>query len=117
MPNPVSGVGAARILPPSELGGGRRLDPNPSSIGTAGGSAAAGGAQGTGFRETVSEFVDGVNALQHNSKAQFESFVRGEAELHDVAIAAHEASIAMRLTQEIRDRLIGAYQEVMRTQI
>ncbi len=116
MPNPVSGAGAARILPPSELGGGRRLDPSPSNIGAAG-SAAAGGAQGTGFKETVSEFVDGVNALQHNSKAQFESFVRGEAELHDVAIAAHEASIAMRLTQEIRNRLIGAYQEVMRTQI
>jgi flagellar hook-basal body complex protein FliE len=43
--------------------------------------------------------------------------VRGEAELHDVAIATHEAAISMRLTREIRDRLLGAYQEIMRTQM
>ncbi|MEZ4649018.1 MAG: flagellar hook-basal body complex protein FliE [Candidatus Eisenbacteria bacterium] len=75
------------------------------------------GADRPGFLDTAKEFVNGVNDLQLNADDQLRAFVRGEAELHDVAIATHEAAIAMRLTREIRDRLLGAYQEIMRTQM
>jgi len=75
------------------------------------------GADRPGFLDTAKEFVNGVNDLQQNADDQLRAFVRGEAELHDVAIATHEAAISMRLTREIRDRLLGAYQEIMRTQM
>lgn len=70
-----------------------------------------------GFLETTRELLDGVNELQHTADDRLRAFVRGEAELHDVAIASHEAGIALRLTREIRDRLLMAYQEVMRMQM
>ena len=70
-----------------------------------------------GFLDTMKEHVQNVNELQHTSDGMFRQFLRGEAELHDVALASHEAGIAMRLTSEIRDRLLQSYQEVMRMQI
>jgi flagellar hook-basal body complex protein FliE len=62
----------------------------------------------------VGRLVDGVDQLQHRSDDTFRAFLRGQAELHDVALASHEASIAMRLTSEIRNQLLDAYREVMR---
>lgn len=44
--------------------------------------------------------------------------VRGEAvEVHDIMTAAHEAQLAFDLMLEIRNKLLEAYQEVMRMQI
>jgi flagellar hook-basal body complex protein FliE len=68
-----------------------------------------------GFAETLGNLVGEVNQLQHRSDDTFRAFLRGQAELHDVALASHEASIAMRLTAEIRNKLIDAYREIMRT--
>jgi len=38
----------------------------------------------------------------------------GGAELHDVILAAEKAGIELRLTMQLRNKLIEAYQEVMR---
>lgn len=70
-----------------------------------------------GFIDTLKEHVNNVNELQHTSDGMFRQFLRGEAELHDVALASQEAGIAMRLTSEIRNRLLQSYQEVMRMQV
>lgn len=67
-----------------------------------------------GFSGTLKEFLSDVNQTQLTSDATFQRFVRGEAELHEVALAAREAEISLRLTLEIRDRLVQAYQEVSR---
>lgn len=72
-------------------------------------------ARPSSFTETVGNLVGDVNRLQHQSDDTFRAFLRGQAELHDVALASHEASIAMRLTSEIRNKLIDAYREIMRT--
>ncbi len=69
----------------------------------------------SGFTETMGDLIGDVNRLQHRSDDTFRAFLRGQAELHDVALASHEASIAMRLTAEIRNKLIDAYREIMRT--
>jgi len=44
------------------------------------------------------------------------AFARGEVQdLHQVVLAQQEAAIALRLVTEMRDRLVQAYQDVMRT--
>lgn len=75
------------------------------------------GAQKPGFGATLNEFLGQVNQTQLASESTFRRFVRGEAELHEVGLAAREAEIALRLTVEIRDRLLTAYQEVSRMQM
>jgi flagellar hook-basal body complex protein FliE len=47
-----------------------------------------------------------------------EKLARGEnVELHEVMIASQKASITLAATMEIRNKVIEAYQEVMRMQI
>lgn len=114
----VEGIGG-RSLPlrmPQELPGG------PHSSGASGLARprdAQGGAENagsTGFGETLKEFLGEVNGLQQRSDQVFQAFVRGEAtDLHQVVLAQQEAAIAVRLVTEMRDRMLQAYQEVMRT--
>ncbi len=68
------------------------------------------------FAETIQKAVGDVNALQQEAAGRVEEFVRGEdVPLHEVVLAQEEAEIAFRLMLEVRDRLVRAYQEILRT--
>ena len=68
-----------------------------------------------GFPEVLKEMVKNTNDLQAQAADIAEKFVLGEVtDIHDVMIAAEEAGIAMELVMEIRNKLVEAYQEMMR---
>jgi flagellar hook-basal body complex protein FliE len=70
------------------------------------------------FARTLSQVLSEVNDLQLRSNATLESFAAGEIQdLHEVVIAQQEAAIAFQLVQQVRDKLLGAYQELMRMQV
>jgi len=70
------------------------------------------------FSATLKETLAEVNDLQLESEAMLERFATGEVQnLHDVVIAQQEAAIAFRLVQEVRDKLLQGYQELMRMQV
>lgn len=59
-----------------------------------------------------------VNALHHQAKSlSEEAAVGGDVDLHDVMIASEKAGIATQLTLQIRNKMVEAYQEVMRMQV
>jgi flagellar hook-basal body complex protein FliE len=63
-------------------------------------------------------FLDAVNELQTQAGALQKSlYSDNPTELHQVMIAAQEAGTAVELLVEIRNKLIDAYQELMRMQI
>ncbi len=75
-------------------------------------------AQAADFSATLKEALAEVNDLQLESEAMLERFATGEVQnLHDVVIAQQEAAIAFRLVQEVRDKLLQGYQELMRMQV
>ena len=41
----------------------------------------------------------------------------GSADLHTVMLQMEEASISLKAAVDVRDKLLGAYQEIMRTQL
>ncbi len=91
---------------PSEVDSGKGL----------GQTGQAGHSEGPSFTETLGNAVSEVNELQQNASERVEEFVRGEdVPLHEVVLAQEEAEIAFRLMLEVRDRLVRAYQEVLRT--
>jgi flagellar hook-basal body complex protein FliE len=62
--------------------------------------------------------IDEVNQLQMQAGAVEESMYAGDpVELHRVMIAAEEAGTAFDLLVEMRNRLVEAYQELMRMQV
>ena len=67
------------------------------------------------FPEVFKELVNNTNDLQSQAAEIAERFAIGEVtDIHDVMIAAEEAGVAMELVMEIRNKLVEAYQELMR---
>lgn len=63
-------------------------------------------------------FLDSVNSLQFQAEAlKQELATGGDVELHEVMVAAEKASIGVELTMQIRNKLVDAYQEVMRMSV
>jgi len=73
---------------------------------------------GGGFARRLAEMVGDVDTmLDHSSDVQ-NRLVTGEAlDVHDVTIAGQEAGLAFSLMVEIRNKLVEAYQELMRLQV
>lgn len=66
----------------------------------------------------LSAFLDSVNQLQVSAEQkQQELATGGDVELHDVMLASEKASIAVDLTMQVRNKLVDAYQEIMRMSV
>lgn len=63
-------------------------------------------------------FLDSVNSLQLQAEAlKQELATGGDVELHEVMVATEKASLGVELTMQIRNKLVDAYQEVMRMSV
>lgn len=75
-------------------------------------------APGDLFRHVFEQAVAGAERMSHNAAARIERFLAGEGEeLHDVVMDAQKAQLAFELFTQVRNKVVEAYQEVMRTQI
>lgn len=73
---------------------------------------------GADFGDLFSQAVGRVSAAQQEARISVESFLNGETEdLHKVALSAQRASLEFDLFLQMRNKVISAYQEVMRSQI
>jgi flagellar hook-basal body complex protein FliE len=77
-----------------------------------------GAPSGMSFGETLQDLLADTNRMQVEANRAVEGFVTGDvADVHDVMIAMTKADISFRLMLEVRNRLVEAYQEVMRMQV
>ncbi|NCO66677.1 MAG: flagellar hook-basal body complex protein FliE [Candidatus Aquicultor secundus] len=92
---------------------------NPISAGTLGAPKAespAGNALDT-FSGILNNEIHQVDAVQKSADTAVEKFIAGELDIHDVMIEVEKASVAMQLTVQLRNKVMEAYQEVMRMQV
>lgn len=69
----------------------------------------------SGFAETLSNALDEVNATQRRSSELAAAYERGEVtDIAQVMLARQESGIAFEATLQVRNRLLTAYQEIMR---
>jgi flagellar hook-basal body complex protein FliE len=70
------------------------------------------------FSQFLKEAINKVNTEQVKSDIMTEKLAKGEnIDLHQVMIASQKASISLQLALEVRNKVIEAYQEVMRMQV
>ncbi len=71
-----------------------------------------------GFEDMLKESLDKVNNLQAEADKKIEGLVAGRgADLHDTMIAVEKADLSFNLMVQVRNKLLAAYEEIMRMQV
>ena len=74
-------------------------------------------ADGASFTDLLARALNDTSAIEADAQEVIGAFLRGEpVELHQVMAASEEASIALELLVEIRNKLTDAYRSVMNVQ-
>jgi flagellar hook-basal body complex protein FliE len=85
----------------------------PQAIGTAGQTGTTGG-----FQEVLSSAIQKVEAIGQNASLSVERFLSGEGEeLHTTILATQQAELSFDLFLQARNKVVSAYQEIMRMQM
>jgi len=93
--------------------------PMPSAGGVGAASGEAGPASGVGsFKDYLMNSLDQVNSMQQEANKAIETMaVGGDVNPAEVLTAVQKADLAFRLTIQIRNKLVAAYQEVQSIRI
>ena len=71
-----------------------------------------------GFQEVLSSAIGKVEAIGQNASASVERFLSGEGEeLHTTILATTQAELSFDLFLQARNKVVSAYQEIMRMQM
>mgnify|MGYP003513413704 FL=1 len=70
------------------------------------------------FANSLKDAISKVNNQQIQSDVMTEKLINGgNVDLHEVMIASQKASITLNATMEVRNKVIEAYQEIMRMSV
>ncbi len=98
MPLPIGSVGSAGSLPPV--------------------GAPASAARTGDFLKLFENAINNVEDLRVGAEQSARRFLNGESEeLHQTALATQRAEVAFDLFLQVRNKVVQAYQEVMRMQL
>ena len=72
-------------------------------------------ASGPSFGQMLQSALGQVSGLQDHAGQMATAFAQGKTgDIHSVMIASEQATMALQLTTQIRNKAVDAYQEVMR---
>jgi flagellar hook-basal body complex protein FliE len=81
-------------------------------------AAPAGGGEAHPFATVLKSSLDEVNQLQQKADAAITALATGDKmSLHDTMIAMEQADVSFRLMMQVRNKIVDAYQEIMRIQV
>jgi flagellar hook-basal body complex protein FliE len=79
-------------------------------------SRAAG--HGDAFSKVFKDAIDRVESYRVDAERSIDRFLAGEQEdVHKVALAAQQAELALETFLQMKNKVVQAYQEVMRMQL
>src|ERR671934_541936 len=70
------------------------------------------------FRSLLEQSISTVEAQRTAAQQSVDRFLSGEGEeLHQVAMATQKAELSLEMFLQVRNKVVQAYQEIMRMQI
>jgi flagellar hook-basal body complex protein FliE len=69
---------------------------------------------GSSFSGELGKALEAVDKLQTDADQQARVVADGGGNLHEMAIAMEKADVAMRLALKVRNKVVDAYNEIMR---
>ena len=94
----------------------RLTDPS-AGLGKLGGSLGGGEAAGPSFSSIMKDALAGVMEAGRKSDTQAQAMAAGKANIVDVVTAVAETEVAIESLVAVRDRMITAYEEIMKMPI
>ena len=81
-------------------------------------TAAVSAAQPGEFQNVLSSAINSIESLQTNAAASVQQFLTGQnEELHTAILATQKAELAFELGLQVRNKVVDAYQEIMKMQM
>ena len=75
---------------------------------------AAGVTSGDSFGDTLRQLVDSVEGSSEQANASVSGMLDKSVDVHDAMIALQRAEMSLQLAIQIRNKLVQAYQDIMR---
>jgi flagellar hook-basal body complex protein FliE len=85
------------------------IDSTPTT--TTGGSGAPAAA---GFGDTLGKLIDAVEGTSTSANQAVGRMLDGSGDVHEAMIALQRADMMLQLTVQIRNKIVQAYQDIMR---
>ena len=80
-------------------------------------TAAAAASPAASFADSLNQMIDKVEQSQGDANTATVNMLDGSGEVHDAMIALQRAELTLQLTIQVRNKLVQAYQDVMRMPI
>jgi flagellar hook-basal body complex protein FliE len=69
----------------------------------------------SGFADAIGAAMGTVENAQAQSQSAASQFlINGQGDVHTVALAAQDAELSLELFQQVRNKFVSAYQEIMK---
>lgn len=70
------------------------------------------------FGDSMLQAINRVNRLQKEAESDIQALATGEKQdLHQTMISMEKAGVSFQLVMQVRNKIVAAYQEIMRMQI
>ena len=86
-----------------------RVMPSPSGPKASGGSGQ--------FGNLLKDAVQQINDVEKNSQGELQKFLSNESDLHSVMISLEKADLSFQMMMQVRNKIVQAYQEIMKSQV
>src|SRR5688500_6911812 len=77
----------------------------------------AGQPEGNVFQQQLGQAIGELDRLQLEADGQANAIANGGGNLHEVALAFEKADVAIRLATKVRNKVVEAYNEIMRMSV
>jgi len=80
-------------------------------------AATAAASPAASFADSLNQMIDKVEQSQGDANQATVNMLDGSGEVHDAMIALQRAELTLQLTIQVRNKMVQAYQDVMRMPI
>ena len=72
---------------------------------------------GGSFGNLLTEAIQQVNDVEKGSQGELQKYLNNESDLHSVMIALEKADLSFQTMMQVRNKIVQAYQEIMKSQV
>ena len=69
------------------------------------------------FGKLLKEAIQQVNDVEKGSQGELQKYLGNESDLHSVMIALEKADLSFQVMMQVRNKILQAYQEIMKAQV